>query len=191
MAASNPTHRYHVDVAWTGNRGTGTSGYEDYGRDHTISAPGKPPIEGSSDPAFRGDATRWNPEDLLVAAVSACHKLWYLHLCATNGIAVLAYRDRATGTMVEDAATGARFERVGLGPEVTIRPGDDAGLARRLHADAHAKCFIANSVSFPIDHEAVISSGAGDAGPASPVAGPAGGGAVMASCDRPDVPRRR
>jgi organic hydroperoxide reductase OsmC/OhrA len=142
-------HKYSVSVQWTGNRGTGTSGYRDYGRDHVIRAGGKPDIAGSSDPAFRGDPGRWNPEDLLVGAVSACHKLWYLHLCSDAGIAVLAYDDRAEGTMVEDPEAG-RFTRIVLRPRVTIRAADDVALAERLHHAAHEKCFIANSVNFPI-----------------------------------------
>jgi organic hydroperoxide reductase OsmC/OhrA len=142
-------HKYQVSVQWTGNRGSGTSGYRDYGRDHTISAGSKPDIPGSSDPAFLGDATRWNPEDLLVASASACHKLWYLHLCSDAGIAVLDYHDRAEGTMVDGAQHG-QFTRIVLHPHVTIRPGDDRELAERLHHMAHEKCYIANSVNFPI-----------------------------------------
>jgi organic hydroperoxide reductase OsmC/OhrA len=112
---------YRVTVNWTGNRGPGTSTYDGYARDHTIRAGSKPDIPGSSDPAFRGDHGRWNPEELLVAAVSACHKLWYLHLCADAGIAVLSYRDDAEGTMVEDEA-GGKLTHVILRPQVTVRP---------------------------------------------------------------------
>jgi organic hydroperoxide reductase OsmC/OhrA len=112
-------HNYKLTVEWTGNKGTGTSGYRDYERSHTISAASKPEIPGSSDPAFRGDAQRWNPEELLVASASACHKLWYLHLCADAGIVVTAYVDHAEGTM-----TGDRFERIVLRPHVTIATGD-------------------------------------------------------------------
>ena len=136
-------HTYRVTVDWTGNRGPGTAAYDSYARDHTISAGVKPDIAGSSDPAFHGDPGRWNPEELLVAAISACHKLWYLHLCADAGIAVLSYRDQAQGRMIEDPA-GGRFTRVVLRPQVTVRPGDDMELARRLHHDAHT------SVSSPI-----------------------------------------
>ncbi|WP_432382689.1 OsmC family protein [Duganella sp. P38] len=137
-------HHYQLTVTWTGNRGSGTSGYRDYDRDHAISAAGKPTIPGSSDPAFRGDATRWNPEELLVASASACHKLWYLHLCADAGIIVTAYEDAAAGTMHDD-----RFERIVLRPRVTIAAGDRE-LALQLHHVAHQKCYIANSVNFPI-----------------------------------------
>lgn len=141
-------HHYEVKVEWTGNRGSGTSGYRDYGRDHIISTAGKPAIPGSSDPAFRGDAARWNPEDLLVASASACHKLWYLHLCAEAGVVVTAYVDEAQGTMKDDA-NGGRFEHIVLRPRVTISAGDRE-LALQLHHQAHEKCYIANSVNFPI-----------------------------------------
>jgi organic hydroperoxide reductase OsmC/OhrA len=148
------THRYAVVVKWTGNTGTGTSGYRDYERRHEIFGEGeKPPIPGSSDPAFRGDQARWNPEEMLVASLSACHKLWYLHLCAAVGIVVVAYTDHAEGFMEETPDGSGRFKSVILRPEVTVAPGTDIAKARELHAEAHAKCFIANSVNFPVEHE--------------------------------------
>jgi organic hydroperoxide reductase OsmC/OhrA len=119
-------HHYAVTTTWTGNRGTGTSAYRAYGREHEISAPGKPPIPGSSDPAFRGDAGRWNPEEMLVSALSTCHMLWYLHLAAEAGVVVVAYEDRAEGTMAEHPVTGGHFTRVVLHPRVTISAGDPA-----------------------------------------------------------------
>jgi organic hydroperoxide reductase OsmC/OhrA len=146
-------HEYAVAVEWTGNRGTGTSAYRDYGREHEIRADGKPPIPGSSDPGFRGDPSRYNPEDLLVASLSSCHMLWYLHLCATHGIVVTRYLDRARGRMIETEDGGGRFVEVVLRPEVTVRAGVDLALARRLHHEAHEKCFIANSVNFPVELE--------------------------------------
>jgi len=142
-------HRYRVSVEWRGNRGSGTSGYREYGREHTIHSGNKPEILGSADPAFCGDSARWNPEDLLLASASACHKLWYLHLCADAGIAVLAYQDEAEGTMV-DGPSGGRFKQIVLHPHVTIRAGDDPHMAEHLHHVAHEKCYIANSVNFPI-----------------------------------------
>jgi organic hydroperoxide reductase OsmC/OhrA len=148
-------HRYQVSVLWTGNRGTGTSGYREYGRDHTIRAGSKPDIPGSSDAAFLGDAARWNPEDLLVASASACHKLWYLHLCSDAGIAVMEYLDHAEGTMV-DSPHGGKITQIVLRPQVRIRAGEDRELAQRLHHAAHEQCYIANSVNFPIVCEAVI-----------------------------------
>lgn len=152
---SDQQHRYTVTVKWTGNRGTGTSGYRDYDRDHTISAAGKADIAGSSDPAFRGDPARWNPEELLLASISACHKLWYLHFCAVSGVVVSDYVDEPEGTMVLTKDGGGHFTEVVLKPVITLTKGD-AETAQRLHHDAHEKCFIANSVNFPIRVEAVI-----------------------------------
>ena len=150
---SGKRHVYKTRVEWTGNRGSGTSGYRDYDRAHEIWAgPVKPPIAGSSDPAFNGDAARWNPEELLVASLSTCHQLWYLHLASQAGIVVVGYVDDAEGLMVEDADGGGRFERVTLRPRVTVAAGDMA-TARALHHAAHGKCFIANSVNFPVDCE--------------------------------------
>jgi organic hydroperoxide reductase OsmC/OhrA len=150
-------HHYHVTVRWTGNTGLGTSDYRGYERRHEIlSEPGKPPIPGSSDPAFRGDPTRWNPEELLVAALSACHKLWYLHLCSDAKVIVTAYVDHAEGFMEELADGSGHFQRVILRPKVIVTPGSDIARARSLHEEAHAKCFIANSVNFPVEHEPEI-----------------------------------
>lgn len=149
------THHYGVRIEWTGNRGEETSHYRAYSRDHEITADGKPVVAGSSDPAFRGDAARYNPEDMLVSALSACHMLSYLHLCAVNGIVVTAYRDRATGEMSETGDGGGRFTSVRLRPRVTVASGD-AGLARRLHEQAHHLCFIASSVNFPVACEPEI-----------------------------------
>ena len=149
-------HQYETTVRWTGNLGTGTTGYKDYGRNHEISAPGKPLIPGSSDPAFRGDAERYNPEELLVASLSTCHMLWYLHLAAVNKVVVLDYEDRADGTMEESADGGGRFVRVTLRPRITVTAQSDLDTAKRLHHDAHEKCFIANSVNFPVGCAPVI-----------------------------------
>jgi organic hydroperoxide reductase OsmC/OhrA len=153
---TNREHRYLVGVEWTGNKGSGTSGYKAYERAHRIHVPGKPDLLGSSDPAFRGDPGRYNPEDLLVASLSSCHMLWYLHLAAVGGVVVVAYRDAAEGTMVEEADGGGRFVRVVLKPHVTIAPGSDAGLAGRLHDEAAAKCFVARSMNFPVEHAPVV-----------------------------------
>src|SRR6202167_1308918 len=136
-------HHYEIQVAWTGNQGQGTKTYATYKRDYTTTAPGKPPVLASSDPAFRGDPARYNPEDLLVASLSACHLLSYLHLCAVNGVVVTAYEDNAAGTMEEDAAGSAQFTEVTLRPRVTITPESDAGKAMALHEEAGRLCFIA------------------------------------------------
>lgn len=150
-------HEYAVQVTWTGNQGSGTSSYQGYSRAHVINAPGKAPIEGSSDPAFRGDPTRWNPEELLLAALGACHKLWYLGLCAEAGVVVLAYQDDAQGTMVVERDGGGQFTSVTLRPKVVLAPGSDVHTARVLHDMAHEKCFIARSVNFPVHHQAQLS----------------------------------
>jgi organic hydroperoxide reductase OsmC/OhrA len=147
------SHSYEATVIWTGNQGEGTAAYRAYSRDLEIAAPGKPVIPGSSDPAFRGDPGRYNPEDLLVASLSACHMLWYLHLAARAGIRVTAYRDPAIGTMVEDGTGSGRFTSVVLRPAVTLAPGSDAHVAAMLHGEAHSKCFIANSVNFAVTVE--------------------------------------
>lgn len=152
-------HTYVVTVTWTGNRGAGTSGYRAYARAHDVSAPGKPTIPGSSDPAFQGDRTRYNPEELLVASISSCHMLWYLHLCSAEGILVQSYEDIAEGVMTERPDGGGAFVEILLAPEITLSPGADLDCARALHADAHRKCFIANSVNFPIRHEPVFHIG--------------------------------
>jgi organic hydroperoxide reductase OsmC/OhrA len=145
-----PTHRYYTHLTWTGNIGSGTSAYTTYSRDHAISAEGHPPLLASSDPTFRGDPARYNPEQLLVAALSSCHMLWFLHLAANAKIIVTAYSDDAQGTMEEAKDGGGHFSEAVLHPAVTV-VGDvlEEELAR-LHHRAHELCFIANSVSFPV-----------------------------------------
>jgi organic hydroperoxide reductase OsmC/OhrA len=161
------THSYDVTVAWTGNRGSGTSGYREYGRDHEVTVSGagdgheeeggRPqPIAGSSDSTFRGDSARWNPEQLLVAALAQCHMLSYLHACAAAGIVVTGYTDEAHGTMTETTDGGGHFTEVVLRPRVTVAAPDMTEKAVGLHRDAHERCFIANSVNFPVRHEAVV-----------------------------------
>jgi organic hydroperoxide reductase OsmC/OhrA len=155
--ATRGTHSFGVSVEWTGNTGEGTSGYTSYQRAHEISAEGKPAIPGSSDPAFRGDPSRYNPEELLVASLSACHMLWFLHLCADAHIVVTSYTDKAEGAMRLTENGGGHFEEVVLRPAVTIRKGCDPDLAQSLHARAHHLCFIANSVNFEVRAEPTIS----------------------------------
>lgn len=148
------THHHHYEVAlqWTGNRGTGTSAYTAYGRDHVVFAAGKPDLPGSSDAAFRGDPARWNPEELLVAALSQCHLLAYLHECVKAGVTVTAYTDAASGTMETDAEGGGHFTEVTLLPVVTVADQGMAERAQALHDEAHHHCFIACSVNFPVTH---------------------------------------
>jgi len=145
-------HSYATVTTWTGNLGTGTSTYRGYSRDHELTADGVPAIQGSSDPSFRGDPARWNPEQLLLTSLASCHMLSYLHLCAVNGIVVTEYVDRSTGTM-EQAGDGGHFAEVTLHPEVTIDDADKLELAESLHTEAHKNCFIAASVNFPVRHE--------------------------------------
>jgi organic hydroperoxide reductase OsmC/OhrA len=146
-------HRYAALVRWTGNRGEGTASYRAYGREHEVEAEGKPTIAASSDPAFRGDPERWNPEELLVASLSQCHLLEFLHLCAVNGVVVTAYEDRPEGVMSETDDGGGHFDLVVLRPTVTVASEEMAARANELHEDAHRLCFIANSVNFPVRHE--------------------------------------
>ena len=151
-------HQYSAQVTWTGNRGTGTSGYTAYDRDHLISANGKPDIFGSSDPAFHGNRNKFNPEDSLVAALSACHMLWYLHLCSVNGVVVIDYVDKATGIMKENEDGSGQFSEVTLHPLITVESPAMAEKAKSLHEDAHRMCFIARSVNFPVRHQPTITA---------------------------------
>jgi len=145
-------HQYSLTVKWTGNTGTGTSNYRQYERSHTISVDHKVDILASSDPAFRGDKTKHNPEDLLVASLSSCHMLWYLHLCADHGVIVLDYVDAATGIMQETADGGGHFTSVTLNPVVTVAEASMVEMANSLHEKANKLCFIANSCNFPVHH---------------------------------------
>ncbi len=147
-------HRHHFEThtRWTGDRGEGTATYRSYDRANETSAPGRPVLLASSERAFRGDADRWNPELLLVAALSQCHLLSYLHHCAVSGVVVVAYEDHAAGTMVQEGQ-GGRFEEVVLRPEVTVSEPEMAERAEALHEDAARTCFIAASVNFPVRHE--------------------------------------
>lgn len=143
-------HTYRVAVEWTGNTGEGTKAYKSYRRDHTIFVDNKPEIQGSSDPSFRGDPSRHNPEELLVASLSACHMLWYLHLCSVNHVTVLEYCDSAQGVMEERNDGSGEFVEVILSPAVKLEIGDDEVKALSLHDEAHHHCFIARSVKFPV-----------------------------------------
>lgn len=147
-------HHYAVRVQWQGNLGSGTSGYRDYGRDNLVTAEGNPPIEGSADKPFRGSPERWNPEELLLAALSQCHMLSYLHFAVENGIVVTDYTDDAVGTMHQEGK-GGHFTEVTLRPVIHISAGDPE-VARRLHHEASENCFIAASVNFPVRHEPTL-----------------------------------
>ena len=148
-------HHYAVEIEWTGNRGQGTIHAAEYDRNHILRAAGKPDLACSSDTAFRGDGSRYNPEDMLVASLSSCHMLWYLHLCADAGVVVTAYTDKPTGIMLE-TASGGHFTEVTLHPEITLANPEMKDKAIALHEEAHKRCFIANSVNFPVRHQPVI-----------------------------------
>lgn len=145
-------HHYTTALSWTGNLGTGTSAYERYSRNHEIGAAGKAALLASSDPAFRGDPRRYSPEELLLSALSGCHMLWYLHLCAIRHVVVTHYTDEATGVLQENADGSGQFSSVTLRPRVMVTEKSMISMARSLHDDAHRMCFIARSVNFPIEH---------------------------------------
>lgn len=148
----NKQHRYNLTVKWTGNKGHGTFDSRLYGRDHKIMIANKPDIQGSSDSSFRGDKTKHNPEELLLAALSSCHMLWYLDLCADEGVVVVDYTDQAMGIMEERIDRSGHFIEVTLNPVVTVAESSMLKKANELHTRAHQLCFIANSVNFPVKH---------------------------------------
>ena len=148
-------HLFLASLVWTGNRGSGTSGTRAFGRDHVVSVAGKPDILGSAARVFHGDLDRWNPEEMLIAALAQCHLLSYLYVAVQNGIVVESYEDAAEGTLVTTPDGGGRFREVVLRPVVTISAGD-AAVAAALHADANRLCFIASSVNFPVRHEPTV-----------------------------------
>ena len=155
-------HHYKVDITWTGNRGNGTASYTAYDRDHIVSAGGKPEIPASSDPSFRGDPARYNPEELLVASLSSCHMLWYLHLCSSAGVIVVDYTDAAAGTMEETANGGGHFIEVTLFPVITVASEEMVEKADALHEKANELCFIANSCNFPVHHKPIYKIAEGE-----------------------------
>lgn len=149
-------HLYKAQVTWTGNTGEGTKSYTAYSRAHEISGEGKETILGSADKIYRGDASRYNPEELVVAAISGCHLLWYLHLCADAGVVVVDYRDEASGKLITTDDGNGKFSEVTINPRVTVTSESDAALAAELHHKAHKFCFIANSMNFPVYYKPTI-----------------------------------
>ncbi|WP_199117615.1 OsmC family protein [Pedobacter sp. ASV28] len=147
-------HQYKTNLVWVGNKGSGTMDYRSYDRDFRIEIQGKEAISGSSDSVFLGDKSKYNPEDLLLSSISSCHMLWFLHLCSKNGIVVIDYKDNAVGIMEEYADGSGKFKEVLLKPEVLISKQEDISWANSLHAEANKMCFIANSLNFPVKHEA-------------------------------------
>jgi organic hydroperoxide reductase OsmC/OhrA len=148
-------HRFVASLTWTGNRGSGTAGYRAYGREHVVRVAGKPEILGSAARVFHGDLDRWNPEEMLIAALAQCHLLSYLYVAVANGIVVEDYEDAAEGVLATTPDGAGRFREVVLHPVVTISSGDPE-VAQRIHADANRLCFIASSVNFPVLHEPTV-----------------------------------
>ncbi|AZA80327.1 OsmC family peroxiredoxin [Chryseobacterium sp. G0186] len=149
-------HHYKTTTQWTGNKGTGTSGYRYYERSHMISVDYKVNIEGSSDPSFRGDRTKHNPEEMFLSSLSSCHMLWYLHFCSEAGVIVTDYVDEAAGIMEETSNGSGHFTEVILSPKVTVTEQSMVEKAEQLHHKAHEFCFIANSVNFPVKHIPIV-----------------------------------
>jgi|SRR6476646_5549685 len=145
-------HEYAVAIKWTGNTGSGTSGYSDYERSHIIQAGNKVEIQASSDPHFKGDTQKYNPEELFLASLSSCHMLWFLHLCADAGVIVTAYHDAAKGVMALQTNGSGKFTSVTLHPHITVTEKHMVEKVAALHKQAHQFCFIANSVNFPVHH---------------------------------------
>lgn len=150
-------HRYTATISWTGNRGQGTVDYKSYDRDHHISIADKPVIEASADSHYRGNPSKHTPEDLLISSLSGCHMLWYLHLCAVNGVVVSGYEDHAQGMMEENDDGSGQFTEVILHPQVTVTEDAMIEKAHALHENANRMCFVARSVNFPIRHVPEIS----------------------------------
>ena len=148
-------HRYRVEVSWDGNLGTGTSGYRDYSRRSTITVQGKPPLAASADVPFRGEAERWNPEDLLLSALAECHMLSFLYAAVTLGIVVTAYEDEAEALLRQDGRNGGAFVEAVLHPRVAVAQEEMVERVAEAHRLAHDWCFIASSVNFPVRHEPV------------------------------------
>jgi organic hydroperoxide reductase OsmC/OhrA len=149
-------HAYKATIQWTGNLGQGTRHYRAYDRSHTIQIDHKIDIPGSSDPSYRGDPARHNPEELFISSLSACHMLWYLHLCAVNEVVVVAYTDQVSGRMMETENGSGYFTEVILHPLVTVMEEAMVQKATDLHHQANKMCFIANSVKCPVYHKPTI-----------------------------------
>lgn len=149
-------HHYQTLIEWTGNTGMGTRGYLAYQRNFDVITEGKQRLLGSSDPNFRGDKTRHNPEELFLASIASCHMLWYLHLCAEAGVSITSYEDHAEGIMEETKNGSGHFTEVTLYPVVTVENEGMKSKATTLHEEAHKHCFIANSCNFKIRHKPVV-----------------------------------
>lgn len=151
-------HQYQTNITWSGARFGTTASYKSYSREFTVNSEGKQPLICSSDPMFRGDPALYNPEDLFISMISSCHMLWYLHLCADAGIHVISYDDEISATMEFEPDGSGKFVEVQLNPVVVISDASQLVLAEKLHEEAHKKCFLANSVNFPVRYTAAVSS---------------------------------
>ncbi len=150
-------HHYKLTIEWTGNKGSGTFDYRSYSRNHTIKIPSKSAeILGSSDSSFRGDATRYNPEELFLSSVSSCHMLWYLHLCSDNKVIVHQYEDHAEGIMEEAPDGSGRFKQIILHPQIVVTEASMIEKAIELHHKANKLCFIANSLNLEVEHRVKV-----------------------------------
>ena len=153
----NKKHFYETSILWTGNKGTGTSGYNGYDRSYDVKSTDKVALQCSADPVYLGDPQKYNPEELLVASVASCHMLWYLHLCAENEITVISYRDNAQGLMIGKSDGSGFFDHIQLNPKILVEKETMIRKALELHRMANEQCFIANSLNFPVYHEAELS----------------------------------
>ena len=154
--SSMKLHEYNTTIEWTGNNGTGTSAYTAYDRSYTIQSEGKPIIEGTADPAFRGDASKYNPEEMFLASIASCHMLWFLHLASSNDITVMSYTDQPVGMMIQNQDGSGQFENVILRPTIEIVQKEKSGMINALHHAASQNCFIARSLNFKVTYESTI-----------------------------------
>ena len=151
-------HKFETQVQWTGNLGAGTKTYTSYSRDHAIFGKDKKEVIGaSSDPIFRGDKSKYNPEELFLASIASCHMLWYLHLCADQGITVTNYKDSPIAELLLSEDGSGKIENIILQPQILIKEKSLIDLATKLHQDAHHFCFIASSVNSSIKIQAHVS----------------------------------
>ena len=151
MMSMSKEHDFNATLRWTGNKGKGTSTYHAYTRDWTLESAGKPAISCSNDPRLGGDPALYNPEDMLIAALSSCHMLWFLHLASNAGLTVHAYDDNPVGTGQSLPDGTGRFIRALLRPKIGLAPGSDVSIANDVHSRIHNYCFIARSVNFPVE----------------------------------------
>lgn len=149
-------HDFISKVVWTGNRGEGTKSYNGYDRTWDMAVDGKEVVHCSNDPLLGGDPSKYNPEDILISALSSCHMLWYLHLCSNAKVTVLSYEDNAVGIGESEPSGKGRFIKAILKPTIIITHDSDADKALQLHDEIHQYCFIARSVNFEVEYEPTI-----------------------------------